>query len=770
MNGSGQNRSTKDSREHGSPEQRYAQLHRDLERGVSPQQSHVELARTCIELGKIGEAARMLRDVQCPQTLQEITRLLASHGVIAHELSSVHRAVRPTMPPVTGQTASGQDDSGGISRQPIGAAANEGADAQYVRKPLPPVGAPPSASEAALQEIAPPTQQRGPDVRQAAPLPADAIDPSRISEQMRTDPSATPPAPVQSAHPLADDLAEAMASRVAGADTPTNARAVSAKTPYEVRALTRDAAKKDAEVIASDTIEDDGVVAEVQDAGLFLLKDHMPVLILVLTLAFPLASALTLLVPESWGYVSVALQALAPLGVLALFLHMAARVLDGAIDGDEDPAPFSDLFHGLPMGAIKACGAVVALCIVGFGPAFAAYAAGLASAEAAVLGFFGFAYIPLAALGLRMRGTIDAAMPAAVLRAMMVSRLGYMRLTFLCTVIMLLPCLAIAIGAGSAMILQSALAGPLFVVPGFLLARCIGRYGYEHRAELNRAFGVVVEQLAHDPRAHARALAKRRVQQVTQADHTRREPAPHMPRTVATHVRTVTESREIAVNAPQERKFEQSPLGAAAAQQPPAATPQAAPAPVAQRALAMAVPHRHDAAAHAAEAARAEELDRMAAEQVRQHYAQQEAAAARSVQSALPPAPAAPRARPTAPQARPQAQVRPPQAQASPPQAQARQAAQPRPQAQAGPASPQPSNRRPVARDVQPRPEAKSVRRSAMPKPAPRSGVYPTQIHDAGTPQQGLPTPTPRPVRPHAVPPAQQRGVDPRRGGGGTST
>ncbi|MCA8969262.1 MAG: hypothetical protein KDC95_05740 [Planctomycetes bacterium] len=439
----------------------------------------------------------------------------------------------------------------------------------------------------------------------------------------------------------------------------------------------------------SDSVEtyDEGTVTgELRDAALFLLQDHMPILTLLLTLAFPLAASLGFLVPASLGDgLTFVLRTLPPLCVLAVFLHVAGQILDGASEGDEEPAPAGELFAGVARGAPRSLFAFVTLALIGFGPSMLARVAGMPATEAMLLGVFGVAYVPLAFLGLVMARSSDAAMPIPVVRAILAARGDYLRLTAMCGVLIVMPAIAVMLGAGSALLLQSALAGPLIVIPGFMLARCIGRHGYEHRELLLAAFGVASETIAHDPRARARALARQRI---ARGPEQRRAPAPRTRRQVEPTVRTVTESREIEANSPNPRLQNKRPLG----------IEQFAPSVAAQRAEEAAMVHAH--AQHAAPVAHAG--------------------------APVPPVAHAASGMPSRrPMARP---VQKPMA-------------------------------RPVAREIGTDPAQPSRRfgRSAMPSPAPRSGVYPSQLHEAGPearePENGS----------LAVPPPQPRGRDPRQ-------
>ena len=70
-----------------SPEVRYAQIHRDLEKGLDSERLWAQLCDVCLRLGKVGEAARTLRHIHTPSLAMHLTKMLESHGVIAHNLA-----------------------------------------------------------------------------------------------------------------------------------------------------------------------------------------------------------------------------------------------------------------------------------------------------------------------------------------------------------------------------------------------------------------------------------------------------------------------------------------------------------------------------------------------------------------------------------------------------------------------------------------------------------------------------------------------------------
>ncbi|HMQ23988.1 MAG TPA: hypothetical protein PKE00_15970, partial [Planctomycetota bacterium] len=265
-----------------SPELRYAQLHRDLERGLESERAYADLARVCIELGKIGEAAKTLRHVQSPELTLEITRLLATQGVIAHGiglanpagLGSAHQRAAsdpraralPQPPASRGTVAAGAERVA----SPQAMSAYRGGPAHQRGKP--------EAAPAQQQRVSPrhPAATAGPQVAVHAELgiaatergPYDATAIAFAPEQLSAAAHAVEAARVDEALFDASPVAAAQPAQ----DAPTETKVESAHETVIER------------------YDEGTVLGELRDAGLFLLQDHMPIVTLVMTLAFPLAA------------------------------------------------------------------------------------------------------------------------------------------------------------------------------------------------------------------------------------------------------------------------------------------------------------------------------------------------------------------------------------------------------------------------------------------------------------------------------------------------
>lgn len=397
-----------------SPEVRYAQLHRDLERGMDSERLWAELFEVCLKLGKVGEAAQTLHGIHTPGLGFKLTRMLEEHGVILHGLG-------PDVDP--------EDPSAAIPPKPKLAAT------------APALGAP----------------DRPP---RAVPLKGAAVGP--------TAPRPRPVLPAPSAPAVPE---------------------------------------------AEEEDEQESLGEECYDALRFLLKDHMPLSVAVLALLFPVAATAGWLVPSGLGAWPTLVLRLIPILVVAgFFLHCANRLIRDAAQGNEDPPPVGVLTKGAVSGGPRALASFATLVLICLGPAGAAYLIGLPWQHWGPLALIGIGYLPLAILGISLRGSWEGALPGPVLRAIIVDFWGFFGLTGLVALTLSLPVLG-WLASGSDALLQLAVGGPLLVASGVALARLLGRYYYAHAARLSRAYGLSVRAqtlLSLEQLRHARPASRRR--------------------------------------------------------------------------------------------------------------------------------------------------------------------------------------------------------------------------------------------------------------------
>jgi hypothetical protein len=65
-----------------SPQLRYAQIHRDLEKGLNSERLWIELVEVCLRLDKVGEAGKAMSRVYTPQEALRLSKLFEGFGVV----------------------------------------------------------------------------------------------------------------------------------------------------------------------------------------------------------------------------------------------------------------------------------------------------------------------------------------------------------------------------------------------------------------------------------------------------------------------------------------------------------------------------------------------------------------------------------------------------------------------------------------------------------------------------------------------------------------
>ena len=125
------------------PEIRYGQIHRDLEKGLNSERLWIELVEVCLQLGKVGEAAKGLAHVYTPQEATRLTRMFESRGVVFAGNSGA--------PGMLG-------DVSGVDPQALGAAEQQGpskAAAHPGQKPAKKIAVAPRSPHARAKAAAP---------------------------------------------------------------------------------------------------------------------------------------------------------------------------------------------------------------------------------------------------------------------------------------------------------------------------------------------------------------------------------------------------------------------------------------------------------------------------------------------------------------------------------------------------------------------------------------------------------------------------------------
>ncbi len=414
-----------------SPEVRYGQLHRDLEKGLDCERSWTELCEVCLRLGKIGEAAKTLRHIYTPCEAMRLMRLLEHHGVIVH--GSVDA-----------------DREGSVQPRPSN-------DRQKVAPRLP---------------------------KPRAELPAPRMRPPASSVQQAR--PTLPPTHAQRSVPVAQDMPVQEPGQ----------------QPCRRRAGSGHSAPRDARSYV-DTVQvrqpdgGESFIEEVQDSFRFLFRDHMPVTAMGLTVLFTIAALVGFLLPSGLGpYVTFVIPLLPTLAVAGLFLHCAHRVLVDASNGHEDPPSLEEMLEDAVAGSTRALAIVTGIAVLCFASVVVGVLLEVSGKELIGLALLGVTYAPVVLLGLALGKSWEAILPGSVIRVVAADVGGWVKLIALFGMLLVLPVVGVLVTADGALYLQAAMAGPLIVLPGLVLARLMGRFYYARSKALAPAMGLVVERMA----------------------------------------------------------------------------------------------------------------------------------------------------------------------------------------------------------------------------------------------------------------------------------
>jgi hypothetical protein len=257
----------------------------------------------------------------------------------------------------------------------------------------------------------------------------------------------------------------------------------------------------------ADRFEIAGLSEHLTDAVQFLFVQHMPWLVLLTTLAFPLVVGLGgFLTAGNCPLSLAALAALPGLCVLAVVGATGRRILvDSSRGGTEVPAVDSlgpllrDARHFL-VDAALVLGSLL-------GPSVVALALGAPLTTTLPGLFIGLFFTPLA-WGLRqVRRDLGALSPVTLLRGVKRCGLGYVGLAVLCVGMFTPAGLVTWAVFGRPVWVQIAVIGPLCVVPLFVASRLLGTWLDSMRLELG---AVLIGNQDHQPR-NARAFVDKSV-------------------------------------------------------------------------------------------------------------------------------------------------------------------------------------------------------------------------------------------------------------------
>lgn len=240
------------------------------------------------------------------------------------------------------------------------------------------------------------------------------------------------------------------------------------------------------------------------DALQYLFHQHMPLLVLMTTLAFPLVVGVGgLLTAGGSPFLLAAIAALPGLLVLGVVGAMGRQILVTSSQGVGD-VPNVPEFGQLVADARRFfadAGIVLGTLLV---PSLLALALGAPIATALPGLLVGAFFTPLAWALRQVRGDFGALSPTTLLRGVARSGVGYPGLVSVAWLLFAPAALAAWLVFGRPVWVQIAMVGPLCVVPLFVVSRLLGTWVDAHRADL----GTLLVRPAPKPQLSAPRTAR----------------------------------------------------------------------------------------------------------------------------------------------------------------------------------------------------------------------------------------------------------------------
>jgi len=232
-----------------------------------------------------------------------------------------------------------------------------------------------------------------------------------------------------------------------------------------------------------------GLGEHVVDAVQFLGQQHLPWLVLLCTLAFPVVIGLGgMLTGGDSPWLLGTLQSLPGIAVFAVVGAMARRILRDSAAGEHD-VPRLGTLGTLATDAMRGASDTALVVGVLLGPGLLAAAAGAPWTTTLPSLAIGAFFLPLA-LGLRqVRGDLGALSPVTLLRGAVRTGLAYPALALMHLLLFLPAVTATWLVQGRPLWVQIAALGPLYVLPLFLAARMLGTWLDGMRLELGSVLG-----------------------------------------------------------------------------------------------------------------------------------------------------------------------------------------------------------------------------------------------------------------------------------------
>jgi hypothetical protein len=261
------------------------------------------------------------------------------------------------------------------------------------------------------------------------------------------------------------------------------------------------------------------LVDHVVDALQYLMHQHMPALVLITTLAFPLVVGVGGFLTAGGSWVLLAAIAAIPgLSVLAVVGAMGRQVLIASAEGNGDVPPIprlADLAQDAKRFLLDAALVTGSL----LGPSLLAMACGTpwtAVVPGLLIGAF---FAPMAWALRHLRGDLGALSPVTLMRAVARTAGSYPALAIVNMLLFAPIALVAFLVFGRPIWVQIAVIGPLCVLPVFVASRLLGTWLEFHRERLGgltEAKVAVKEEakVAAKPMAGAPKVAPRREAQV----------------------------------------------------------------------------------------------------------------------------------------------------------------------------------------------------------------------------------------------------------------
>lgn len=327
---------------------------------------------------------------------------------------------------------------------------------------------------------------------------------------------------------------------------------------------------------------------ELVEACRYLMVEHMPLIAIVSTLAFPLVIGMGGALTAGSPFFLFPLIALLPsLSVVGLVGAMGRRILLETCQGLDD-APKIPEVQTLVRESLRFLMDAALIAATLFGPAVVLHLLAVPIGAQVAVVLLGILLLPMAMLIRQLRTDWAALHPRMLFAAISKGGTRYVGVALLWGCLALPAIVAGILTSGSRLYLQISLIGPLAIAPLFIAARLLGRFYLQRRRELSAVIGATAPAPAHATAGYVKVAGtgkNRRTLTGTPAAKTRQKaPAPAQPATTAAPATAPTAAppsapRQKLSAATHPEAKQPQPSNPPAPARPPAAARPAAPAP-----------------------------------------------------------------------------------------------------------------------------------------------------------------------------------------------